>query len=111
MLEAADLSVDDRIGSQKGIGASTIGVFAVRNTMNRVDPKTKEGFEPLGVAYTPIAPDQPFGPNPFHCDIFPKLGKPGTNLLYGNASLVRLDQNEAKSLWEQRHGITPAGEG
>lgn len=110
MLEAANVLVNDRIVSQKGLGATKISVSAVRNTMNRIDQKTKQGVEPLGIAYTPIAPDQPYGPNPYHCDIFPKLGNPGRNLLHSKASLVCLDQNEAKALWEKRHGITPAGE-
>jgi len=94
-----------RVVANGGIGAAGIGVDAVRSTMNRIDERTKQGIEPLGVAYTPILDDQPFGPNPYHSDVFPKLGNPGRNTLHAKARVLLLDQKTAAELHAARHGL------
>lgn len=99
-------SANARTYANNGFGAAIIGVGKVRKIFNRIGPgPNKDPYEPLGIAYTPISKDDPHGPNPYHCDIFPKLGQPGSRKLHDERVIVFLDQNEARRLWEEKHNI------
>ncbi|MER9171230.1 hypothetical protein NKI12_28670 [Mesorhizobium australicum] len=104
MLLSSGEDTDDRVAAQNGFGAAQVDVASIRATFNRLDDK-KKPYQPLGIAYTPIDSSERFGPNPYHCDIFPQLGNPGRNNLHLKTLTIQLDQEKAKAAWEKRHGI------
>lgn len=118
LLKAANETAETRANATGDMGASSIEVGAVRATHNRIHPTTKAEYERLGVAYTPVDESEPFGPNKFHCDIFPILspqakgaiGKPGSRNLYQKAGLLFLDQKRAAQIWAERHGLASPGD-
>jgi hypothetical protein len=91
-----------RVVANNGVTGAVLNVKEIRATMNRWDPKAKKTSEALGIAYTPIQRGEPFGPNPFHCDIFPPLANHGSKTLARRATLV--DQNVARLYWEKHYG-------
>lgn len=105
LFEDQGQSIEDRIRANNGIGALSISVGEVRGIHSRVEGGVPK--EPLDVAYTPIPEDAEYGPNPHHCDIFPKLGNPGKTRLHAKSSVaVALDQAAAQKLYNIKHGLT-----
>ena len=112
LIDEAGSTIADRLSANHASLHATIKagspnkIGTVRSTMNRADEKGKNEKEPLKVAYTPIPPDEPFGPNPFHCDIFPPLASNGKKRLAGHAVLT--DQEAAARLYKSKHGLSDA---
>lgn len=103
LFEGDGLTAEDRVSALAGFGAVSVGVEHVRSTDARVVERA--GDAALGIAYTPIPDGERFGPNPYHCDIFPKLGNPGRKRLHAKCTVVvEINQAVAERLWNEKNG-------
>ena len=95
LFNKAELTIEDRIAANNGLAASRIKASEIRAchaTIVQAGVGKGTPDKPLGVAYTPIEAAENTKENNFHCDIIPKLGKPGKDQLSLRASAVRVDE-------------------
>lgn len=84
---AARLLVHDAVGAQR------LAAKHVREVSRTYDKDGNGSKEKLGICHTPNQPD---GPNPFHCDIFPEPSEGAAKRLRtASETEIALDQPEA----------------
>tara|TARA_R110000868_G_scaffold3977_2_gene24245 strand:+ start:1879 stop:2373 length:495 start_codon:yes stop_codon:yes gene_type:complete len=106
LLENEGLSAEQRAPQINAVAALKLLASEARGVVNM--DKNNKNPKALKVAYTPIQPDEPDGPNTFHGDIFPpatgSARKALLKIATSRAYAVQLDQTVAESFYKTRKG-------